>query len=359
VTGDIDMRVRVALDDYTPAATNRTLFSKWLEAGDQRSFRLVLLTTGVFRLGWSTDGAAGTVVTVDSTTAVSTLDTEITWLRATLDVSNGNVNFYTSDDGDNWTLLGTADQGGAGATSIDDSTALLEIGSDNVGTGGNIAGKWYRAELYDGIAGTLEFDADPQDLTTHANTRITLTEKANSAVVTVFSTSATATRVVDNLYFPLPVSIATPKEITGLISFIDKGTSQLTHNMRVFHVGGTQPTDDPRMWGSISGTAEFGFDHDNGTATVSADQVATASIDDGLELRFVLGSDGSVLLGQSIDGAAETNIDDATANALAGAWNDTRFYLNSVDGASSGFAAFREAIWARRTRTLEHLRKVG
>lgn len=160
ITGDIDIRCRVALDDWTPAAAV-ALAGKWNTTTFERAYLLQMLSTGVLRLTWSTDGTFGTVVTVDSSVAVSVSDGEPIWVRATLDVSTGNVNFYTSSDGASWTQLGAADQGGAGATSIDSNTALFTIGArQNDGSADNISGLIYAVEVYDGIAGTIVLDVD-------------------------------------------------------------------------------------------------------------------------------------------------------------------------------------------------------
>jgi hypothetical protein len=357
ITGDIDIRARIAADDYTPAAV-QGVTGKWTSTGDERSYRLRISTDGKIQLSWSTDGTAGNTVTVSSSVASGVTNAATKWVRATLDVSSGNVNFYTSDDGENWTLLGAADQGGAGATSIYSSTAILEVGSTDAGGQANFAGQIYRLQVYDGIAGTLAFDADFQDTSTHGATRKTVTEKSsNAATVTVFSTSAAATRVADLLYFPLPAAIATPKEETLYASFREGGTILVTGG-RPLHIGSATASADARArMEESSGNYQFG--HDNGTADVTATQAAAPSVGQETELRGELGSDGAVLCGQSIAGATETNVDDATANALQSAWAAERLYVNSGGSTLTGFGSYREVILTRRTRTLEHLRKVG
>lgn len=357
ITTAIDLRLRIAADDYTPAAIEN-LLAKWTEAGDKRDYRLRMLTDGKLSLSWSTDGAVGTVVTVDSSVALSTTDGAITWVRATMNEADGKVNFYTSVDGDNWTLLGAADQGGAGATSINDGIALLEIGAQDVGTANNFAGKVYRAMVFDGIAGTLVFDADPQDVSTHGVTRITLTEKENSAVVTTFSTSALATRVNDLLFFPLPRSVEVPQEATAYAAFVEKGTFLGGNSTGVYYVGSAVSGIDPR-WTVDVDSEKYQATFDNGTDVQTAQLGAGPSFDDVVELRTSLAVSGAIVLGQSLNGAAETTATDATAAALPAAWADERLYLNSKGTSGNGFNAFREFIIARRTRTLNDLRKIG
>ena len=357
IVGDIDLRLRIAADDYTPAL-DTVILGKWTSAGDERSYRLRLVgITGKLDLSWSTDGTVGTTVEVESSVALSTIDTEIIWVRATLDVSNGNVNFYTSDDGDNWTLLGSADQGGGGATSINSGTGVLEIGSQNIGAAANFAGKVYRAQVYDGIAGTLVFDADPQDVSTHANTRITLTEKENSAVVTVFSTSAAATRVKDTLFFPLPRALETPKESTWYFRLTRWVNDYISG--AVSHIGSAAAASDPRWDVAVDGSGDIIAHYDGGIGTVVTSGVSAPSDGETVELRTTLSGVGVVGLGSAIDHGAETVETPAAGDALGAAWADTRFYVNSTGTSVPGFGNYSEIIGARRTRTLEHLRKVG
>jgi hypothetical protein len=155
ITGDIDIRARIAADDWTPTA-QQYIFAKYTTTGNQRSYSLVLDTTGALILQWSNDGT--TVVSKSSTANLSSLaNTATKWVRATLDVDNGasgnTVTFYTSDDGITWVQLGNAVVT-AGTTSIFSSTAPLEIGSHTGGTGGNFSGKFFRGSILSGIGGT-------------------------------------------------------------------------------------------------------------------------------------------------------------------------------------------------------------
>jgi len=359
ITGDIDIRARIAADDYTPGSAE-TLLAKWDTAGDERSYLLRITTSGELILSWSTDGTAGNVVNETSSVALTTTNGEITWVRATLDVSTGNVNLYTSDDGENWTALGAVQS--SGATSVYSGSAVLAVGAYSNGTTSPFSGKIYRAQVYDGIGGTLAFDADFQDTDQHGATRKTLTEKSsNGATVTIYSTSSTATRVADNLYFPLPAAIATPKEQTWLARFREAGSIIDATGGRIAQIGGPSAGSDPRCCLADTGAGLYSFGHDNGTSNVIAALAAAPSIQDEVELRANLGSDGAVLVGQSIGQAAETSEDDATANALSGAWSAEKIWINSSAGGASqvGFLHIREMIVARRTRTLEELRKVG
>jgi len=136
VTGDIDLRARVALTDWTPATAN-SLISKYVTTGNQRSYRLNVATDGTLQLTWSASGTAASGA-VGSSVATGLADGATKWVRATLDVDNGasgnTTRFYLSDDGVNWTQLGSAIVN-AGVTSIYAGTATLELGASGLLTG--------------------------------------------------------------------------------------------------------------------------------------------------------------------------------------------------------------------------------
>lgn len=154
IVGDIDLRVRVAMADWTPAA-EQTLIAKYTATGNQRSYALAVTATGALIFRWSEDGTAEKS---ETSSAVNTFTNGSThWVRATLDVDDGggdaDVTFYTSDDGVTWTQLGTVQSNGA-TTSIFASTAVLELGSQTAGTVNLLVGKIFRAQVLSGIGGT-------------------------------------------------------------------------------------------------------------------------------------------------------------------------------------------------------------
>ena len=155
IVGDIDIRAKIAPDDWTPAAAS-AIVAKFTATGNQRSYSLLLSTAGALVLEFSVDGTA--VITKTSTANLGALAASaVKWVRATMDVDNGasgyTVRFYSSDDGSTWTQLG-ADVVTATATSIFASTAVLELGGRTGGTTDLFAGKIFEAEVQTGIAGT-------------------------------------------------------------------------------------------------------------------------------------------------------------------------------------------------------------
>jgi hypothetical protein len=162
ITGDIDIRAKVALNDWTPSA-RQMLVTKYNTTGNQRAYAFSLTATGRLEIAWSTDGTAFS--TKESTVAPTVADGGTLWIRVTLDVDNGlvghDVKFYTSSDGVTWTQLGTTVTT-ALTTSIFDSTAAAVISGRNDGSAENISGRVYYAEIRNGIAGTVVGVFDPQ-----------------------------------------------------------------------------------------------------------------------------------------------------------------------------------------------------
>lgn len=160
ITGDIDIRCQVAMDDWTPAAQT-TFVSKMTSTGNQVSYVFGIAATGVLLIYTSPDGTNGAAVSSVSTVATGITDGAKKWVRATLDINDGGGNrvarFYISDDGLTWTQLGSTVTT-AGATTIFDGTSVLSIGANELGTTQRVAGKVYAAKIYNGIAGTLAVD---------------------------------------------------------------------------------------------------------------------------------------------------------------------------------------------------------
>ena len=163
ITGDIDIRVKVAMTDWTPAA-GQVFVAKWTSTGNQLAYRFGIAATGRPNFFYSAAGAVGTQR--DATAATGFTDGTEHWVRTTVDVDDGAgnhvVKFYTSEDGETWTQLGSTVTT-AGTISLFDSTAVVELGSIVVGTANLLVGKIYRAQIYNGIDGTLAVDFNAED----------------------------------------------------------------------------------------------------------------------------------------------------------------------------------------------------
>lgn len=162
ITGDIDVRVKVALDDWTPSSS-ALLMSKWTGDPD-RAWELFVNTNGTLGFVSTPTGLSANSVGGTSTVAVSAAGGTVKWVRVTLDVDDGAGNrvykFYTSDDGVTWTQLGSTVTT-AGTTSIFDTTFQLSVGAQGAGGFGAAVGAFYYAELRNGIDGTVVSKFDP------------------------------------------------------------------------------------------------------------------------------------------------------------------------------------------------------
>jgi hypothetical protein len=159
ITGDIDIRIEVALDDWT---TTQDLIGKYRIDVADRSWA-VWIENGILSYIWSADGAATT--TASATAAITPDPGEKLTLRITHDVNNGaagnDVVFYTGTGG----VAGSFVQLGAtvttsGTTSIFDSQADLAIGDISGAIRNPMAGKVYEAMVRQGIAGTIKARPD-------------------------------------------------------------------------------------------------------------------------------------------------------------------------------------------------------
>jgi hypothetical protein len=188
ITGDIDLRCDVALNDWTPAGV-QALVSK--DTTSNRCYSLFVSTDGTVRFIYTSDGSTTAGRTAISTVATGITDFSRSWIRATYASASGNVNFYTSTDGVSWTQLGAQVAITSGA--IFNGTNVLEIGSSFVGTASVVSGLIYRAQIYNGIAGTLAFDAN---FATASKLATSFPESSsNAATVTINTSGATGARI--------------------------------------------------------------------------------------------------------------------------------------------------------------------
>lgn len=155
ITGDIDIRIKVAPADWTPSG-DQTLAARWDAAGG-RSWLLVLKANGTLGWNWSTTGASGVGEKVSTTgvqTASGVADGSPLWVRVTFDVDNGaagnDLKFYYGSDGTAWTQLGTTVTT-ATATSIFAGTSAYQIGSFTSGFSNPFAGKVHWVEVHSGL----------------------------------------------------------------------------------------------------------------------------------------------------------------------------------------------------------------
>lgn len=177
ITGDLEVTVFAQrFDNWRPQGGDQTLISKYLTAGDQRSWRLSLDWDGADNgsgadearagrpfLAWSPDGTVGSLIAAfaDERAPIDALGR--VHLRVFLDVDNGSgeweVTFETMDEDGNWVQLGEVVTG-AGPTSIFSSSAEMAVGSYSGGTAENFEGRIFHAQVRSGRTGPIVASPD-------------------------------------------------------------------------------------------------------------------------------------------------------------------------------------------------------
>lgn len=166
LTGDLDIRALVALDDWTPAALAGILTKQATPTSSTDGYSLIVQPSGVLALTWG-NGAA---VTRESTVAPTVANGAALWVRATLDADNGagghTVTFYTSDDHIDtpmddvvWTQLGTPVVTG-GTTTISANTTIMRVGASGSLGSAFLAGWVACVQLRSSIGGTVVAQPD-------------------------------------------------------------------------------------------------------------------------------------------------------------------------------------------------------
>jgi hypothetical protein len=364
ITGDVDLRCKVALDDWTPGVTN-TLISKSSSAVSNRSYWLNVMTDGTLSLFISPDGTSTNQVGYYSTVATGIADGATKWVRATLDVDNGasghTVTFYTSDDGTTWTQLGDAVVT-AGTASIFSGASALYVGG--IGSAQPANGKFFRAQVLDGIGGTVVFDANFETSITSLLQADFTESSANAATVTINRSgdnyeSAGITGTPGYLY-----PGATNTFIPSSIDFLNFGTGQSftivaitrqwttrTSNRPVIFKSSTTTGTGPG-WGIRVASDTYAVEAQDGTNRVT-DTVAGAFVAGTLYTSAGVRNAGSTLemyVNNSTDGTVADTTGDLTnftltriGRFLTALYNDMEFVAAAV---------FRRALTSAEVATI-------
>jgi hypothetical protein len=178
---DMDIRCYASLAAWG-TASNFVFVSKY--AGAQRCYQLIRSAVGSLSFQVSTTGADGINFTGSVNLGTIFSAYQAGWVRSTYNHTTGAVTFYWSTDGVNWTNF---DSNAGSPLTVFQGTSILTIG--DVNTASNI----YRAQIYNGIAGTLVFDAN---FATAGKLAASFTESsANAATVTVNTTGDLGARI--------------------------------------------------------------------------------------------------------------------------------------------------------------------
>lgn len=164
------------------------------------------------------------------------------------------------------------------------------------------------------------------------------------------TTTATVTRNADSLPFPYGY---VPQAMTLYVKFIERGTIGTTAG-RVLQIGAAADTNPQLVIFANGGF--YSVAHNNGSSSVVSTLAAAPSWGNVVELHATLGSDGSVAISQSINGAAATSASTSSPLAFAAAWSDVLLWLNSVGSTGAGINALQVVRVSAGPKTLAEMR---
>lgn len=150
ITNDIELWAEVTAPDYTPAL-EQTLVGKW--AAGSNSYLFVFQPDG--KLILYVNSAGDVISGATSSVPIPLANGTRAWFGVTRRVSDGRVQFFYSRDAHHSTgrvQIGT-DQNNA--VPFKNSTAPVEVGAHNNGADWRLAGTVHRAEVINGIGGTV------------------------------------------------------------------------------------------------------------------------------------------------------------------------------------------------------------
>ena len=159
------------------------------------------------------------------------------------------------------------------------------------------------------------------------------------------TTAAAVTRAADALSFPFA---AVPQAMTLHAWFVEGGSAAAI-SQGIFGIG--EGIDA----GLYITTPPYQLAHERAGSVISV-AGAVPAVGDTVELRSILYADGSVQLGQAINGAAEVVAAQSAANTLATAWHTLTMWLGDIDGTHPSFTALRSLKVAPGVRTLAQMR---
>ena len=165
--------------------------------------------------------------------------------------------------------------------------------------------------------------------------------------------SGTDTRALDSLQYN--DRAFRPQASTWYVRFIELGTVLLGSGIRVWSIG---INNSPELYLAPDGNGVYQSVHDNDNSSVTATLSAGPSVGDIVELVVQLNADGSLVLIQSINGAASTTTSATSALTLASAWSNTALRLNRRTASGGvGFIGFMNLVIVRGVHSLARMRR--
>jgi hypothetical protein len=180
ITGDIEIIVKCAFNSITAYMD----FVSKSDASVGYSFAILNTRFLTFVCGATPSGT----ISATSTVALSIALLSTIYLKVTRQVSNGEVKFYTSNDGISYTQLGTTITSTTGNIRL--GSQPLEIGQNVSGSNNRLIGKIYRATISNSIGGAPVVDFNPA--TYNASTSQTTWTSSTGEVWTINTATATS-----------------------------------------------------------------------------------------------------------------------------------------------------------------------
>lgn len=237
VTGAIDVRGVVVMDNYTPAA-NATTGGRWVNTTPDRSYRLEVTNAKLLLLRISPDGVAND--SIASSAVIPAANLAQIAIKATWRPSDQRVQFFTSTDYNpdrdtgTWTQLGTDRTMPGAPASIFPGTAAMEMGATQGATQGFWPGRLLRWQVFDGIGGTKVYDADYTTASRYDAARTSATAVTGQAITIARASSGRKTSVPDRNLFLLGTDDYFEAADDPLFNFTNADTFSLAVGARVY-----------------------------------------------------------------------------------------------------------------------------
>lgn len=168
----------------------------------------------------------------------------------------------------------------------------------------------------------------------------------SSAIAT---TTVSLTRAADSLYFTYS---ALPQEMTVYAKHVELGSSNIA-NAGIANFGNAIQYVDLQS----NGGGQYSFIQESSSGAQSKTAAGIPALGDTVENRGILGSTGTVAIGQSLNGAAEVVSTTSSATALDATFGTSRIYLGG-DGALTqpGLLALQSVRVMAGTQTMVTMR---
>lgn len=156
------------------------------------------------------------------------------------------------------------------------------------------------------------------------------------ATTPIFTTTgATASRAADRLTYAPAFA---PQAMTIVVQFIELGASLLTSlNAGIFSLG---ESTNEAIYIANGGAGPYRVTHKR-ASDVTSTATETPALNDDVSLRIVVAKDGSVLIGQSINGADETFGSWSSANRFSSAFSSAVLTIGDRGSGTGGPVAIR------------------